>query len=154
MQLRDVDLRSVGHSSQKLWPKTFSEKMPCILHYNAKKIRGTISRQVSDRAQLPDVLKFIVDKESNTYKSGGVTSCILCHPHAQYLSCFIDCNHFSCFSCLSFFWFFWFFWFFLFFLVFFGFFWFFWFFRFFDFFLVFGFCRFFRFLCFLFVLFF
>ena len=27
MQLRNVDLRSVGHSSQKLWPKTFfSEK--------------------------------------------------------------------------------------------------------------------------------
>ena len=25
MQLRDVDLRSVGHSSQKLWPKTFWE---------------------------------------------------------------------------------------------------------------------------------
>ena len=42
MQLRDVDLRSVGHSSQKLWPKTFfGIKMPCILHYNAKKITNS-----------------------------------------------------------------------------------------------------------------
>ena len=52
MQLRDVDLRSVGHSSQKLWPKTFfSEKMPCILPYNAKKIRNMFSRLVRDLAQ-------------------------------------------------------------------------------------------------------
>ena len=81
IQLRDVDLRSVGPSVQKLWPKTFfAKKMPCILHCNAKKIRDTISRQVSGLAQLPDDLKFIVDKESNTYKSGGVTSSILCHP--------------------------------------------------------------------------
>ena len=32
----------------------------------AKKISNTISSQVSGRAQLPDVLKFMVDKESNT----------------------------------------------------------------------------------------
>ena len=42
--------------------------------------RDTISRQVSGLAQLRDDLKFIVDKECNTYKSGEVTSCILCHP--------------------------------------------------------------------------
>ena len=52
MQLRDFDLSSVGHSSQKLWPKTcFQKKMPCILHYNAKKIRDTISILVRDLAQ-------------------------------------------------------------------------------------------------------
>ena len=84
MELRDVDLRSVGSSVQKLWPTIFfAKKMPCILHCNAKKIRDTISRQVSGLAQLADDLKFIVDKESNTYKSGGVTSSILCHPTAQ-----------------------------------------------------------------------
>ena len=67
MQLRDVDLRSVGPSVQKLWPTTFfAKKMPCILHGTAKKIRVTISRQVSGLAQLPDDLKFIVDQESNT----------------------------------------------------------------------------------------
>ena len=80
MELRDVDLRSVGPSVQKLWPTTFfAKKMPCILHCNAKKIRDTISSQVSGLAQLPDDLKFRVDQESNTYKSGGVTSCILRH---------------------------------------------------------------------------
>ena len=47
--------------------------MPCILHGAEKKIRDTISRQVSGLAQLPDDLKFIVDQESNTYKSGGGT---------------------------------------------------------------------------------
>ena len=74
MELRDVDLRSVGPSVQKLWPTTFfAKKMPCILHGAAKKIRNTISRQVSGLAQLPDDLKFIVDQESNTYKSGGET---------------------------------------------------------------------------------
>ena len=40
--------------------------MPYILHGAAKKIRNTISRQVSGLAQLPDDLKFIVDQESNT----------------------------------------------------------------------------------------
>ena len=67
MQLRNVDLRSVGPSVQKLWPTIFfARKMPCIVHGTAKKIRNTISRQVSGLAQLPDVLKFIVDQESNT----------------------------------------------------------------------------------------
>ena len=42
MQLRDVDLRSVGPFVQKLWPTTFSaKKMPSILHYNAKKITNS-----------------------------------------------------------------------------------------------------------------
>ena len=45
--------------------------MPCILHGAAKKIRNTISSQVSGRAQLPGVIIYIVDQESNTYKSGG-----------------------------------------------------------------------------------
>merc|ERR1712208_119955 len=77
MELRDVDLRSVGPSVQKLWPRTFfAKKMPCILHGAAKEIRYTISSQVSGLAQLPDDLKFRVDQESNTYKSGGVTWCI------------------------------------------------------------------------------
>ena len=52
IQLRDVDLRSVRPSVKKLWPTTFfAWKMPCILHYNAKKIRNTISRQVRDLVQ-------------------------------------------------------------------------------------------------------
>ena len=55
----------------------FAKKMPCILHGAAKKIRNTISRQVSGLAQLPDDLKFRVDQESNTYKSGGETWSIL-----------------------------------------------------------------------------
>ena len=46
MQLKDFDLRSEGHSIQKLWPKTFSQKMPCILPYKAGNMRSTISRQV------------------------------------------------------------------------------------------------------------
>ena len=54
--------------------------MACILHYNAKKISNTISRQVSDRSQLPDFLKYNVDKESNPLKSGGHTSAIFSHP--------------------------------------------------------------------------
>ena len=46
MELRDVDLRSVGPSVQKLWPTTFfARKMPCILHCNEKKIRISTSRQ-------------------------------------------------------------------------------------------------------------
>ena len=84
MELRDVDLRSVGPSVQKLWPKTFfAKKMPCISHYNAKKIRDTISSQVSGRAQLPGVIIYIVDQKSNTAKSGGHTSSIFCHPTGQ-----------------------------------------------------------------------
>ena len=56
MQLRNVNLRSVGPSVQKLWPTTFfAKKMPCILHGVAKKISNTISSQVSGRAQLPGV---------------------------------------------------------------------------------------------------
>ena len=74
MQLRNVNLRFVGPSVQKLWPTTFfAKKMPCILQGAAKKIRDTISSQVSGLAQLPDDLKFRVDQESNTYKSGGET---------------------------------------------------------------------------------
>ena len=67
---------------KKIWssgvsPKKASKKMPCILHGTDKKIRYTISSQVSGRAQLPGVIIYIVDQESNTYKSGGVTWCIL-----------------------------------------------------------------------------
>ena len=52
MQLRDVDLRSIGHSIQKLWPKTFFlQKMPCILPYKAENINSTISGQVRDLTQ-------------------------------------------------------------------------------------------------------
>ena len=63
MQLRDVDLRSIGHSSQKLWPKTFFGKkclVFCLINYKAKykaynimlkKIRNTISRLVRDLVQ-------------------------------------------------------------------------------------------------------
>ena len=39
MRLRNVDLRSVGPSVQKLWPTTFfARKIPCILHCNEKKL--------------------------------------------------------------------------------------------------------------------
>ena len=96
MQLRNVNLRSVGPSVQKLWPTTFfAKKMPCILHGAAKKIRYTISSQVSGRAQLPGVIIYIVDQESNTYKSGGVTWCILSQstdhasPSVQRCACLI-----------------------------------------------------------------
>ena len=49
MQLRDVDLRSIGHSIEKLWPKKFSKKIFCILPYKTKNIRSTISWQVRDK---------------------------------------------------------------------------------------------------------
>ena len=79
-----VNLRSVGPSGQKLWPTTFfAKKMPCILHCNAKKIRDTISSQVSGRAQLPGVIIYIVDQESNTAKSGGHTCALWSHPTQQ-----------------------------------------------------------------------
>ena len=55
--------------------------MPCILHGAAIKIRDTISSQVSGRAQLPGVIIYIVDQESNTAKSGGHTSTIWAHPN-------------------------------------------------------------------------
>ena len=81
MELRDVNLRSVGPSVQKLWPTTFfAKKMPCILHGAAIKIRDTISSQVSGRAQLPGVIIYIVDQKSNPPISGGHTSIILSHP--------------------------------------------------------------------------
>ena len=52
MQLRNVDLRSVGPSVQKLWPTTlFARKMSCILRCNAKKIRSMFSRLVRDLVQ-------------------------------------------------------------------------------------------------------
>ena len=45
MQLRNVDLRSIGPSVQKLWPTTFfARKIPCILHCNEKKIWTSFSR--------------------------------------------------------------------------------------------------------------
>ena len=59
----------------------FAKKMPCILHCNAKKIRDTISSQVSGRAQLPGVIIYIVDQESNTAMSGGHTPTICSHPN-------------------------------------------------------------------------
>ena len=49
MQLRDVDLRSVGHSSKKLWPKTFFGKK--FLVFCLIKIGGMFSRLVRDLAQ-------------------------------------------------------------------------------------------------------
>ena len=52
-------------------------------HRFAVLIRNTISSQVSGRAQLPDVLKYNVDKEFNPRKSGGLTSRILTHPNAN-----------------------------------------------------------------------
>ena len=85
MQLRNVNLRSVGPSVQKLWPTTFfAKKMPCILHCNAKKIRDTISSQVSGRAQLPGVIIYIVDHFGNYFISGGHTSSIWTHPTICY----------------------------------------------------------------------
>ena len=81
MQHRDVVLRSVGPSVQKLWPTTFfAKKMPCILHCNAKKISNTISSQVSGRAQLPGVIIYIVDHFGNPPISGGHTCIIFSHP--------------------------------------------------------------------------
>ena len=81
MQLRNVNLRSVGPSVQKLWPTTFfAKKMPCILHGVAKKISNIISSQVSGRAQLPGVIIYIVDHFGNYFISGGHTCTICTHP--------------------------------------------------------------------------
>ena len=57
--------------------------MPCILHCNAKKIRDTISSQVSGRAQLPGVIIYIVDHFGNYFISGGHTCTIWAHPTVQ-----------------------------------------------------------------------
>ena len=87
MELRDVDLRSVGPSVQKLWPTTFfAKKMPCILHGAEKKISNVISSQVSGRAQLPGVIIYTVDHFGNYFISGGHTCTICCHPSAQGLN--------------------------------------------------------------------
>ena len=84
MQLRDVDLRSVGPSVQKLWPTTFfAKKMPCILHGAEKKISNVISSQVSGRAQLPGVFIYLVDHFSKYFISGGDTCTICSHPNIQ-----------------------------------------------------------------------
>ena len=85
MQLRNVDLRSIGPSVQKLWPTTFfAKKMPCILHGAEKKISNVFSSQVSGRAQLPGVIIYIVDHFGNYFISGGDTSIILSHPSKHY----------------------------------------------------------------------
>ena len=84
MQLRNVNLRSVGPSVQKLWPTTFfAKKMPCILHGAEKKIRDVFSSQVSGRAQLPGVFIYWVDHFGNYPISGGHTCIIWAHPNAQ-----------------------------------------------------------------------
>ena len=44
-------------------------------------LSNTISKQVSDWAQLPDVLKFNIDKESDKAHPWGPTSIILHHPN-------------------------------------------------------------------------
>ena len=59
--------------------KNFYQKMPFIYLITPKTIRNTISRQVSDRAQLPDVLKN-ADKESNRAHPWGPTSTGWTHP--------------------------------------------------------------------------
>ena len=60
MQLRSVDLRSVGPSSQKLWPKQiFAFIFPCILHCEPKKISNTISRHFSDPTQKAKLSKMV-----------------------------------------------------------------------------------------------
>ena len=85
MQLRNVNLRSVGPSVQKLWPTTFfAKKMPCILHGAEKKISNIISSQVSGRAQLPGVFIYPVDHFGNYFISGGHTSSILSHPNSHW----------------------------------------------------------------------
>ena len=84
MQLRNVNLRSVGPSVQKLWPTTFfAKKMPCILHGAEKKIRDVFSSQVSGRAQLPGVFIYWVDHFGNYPISGGHTCIIWAHPSEQ-----------------------------------------------------------------------
>merc|ERR1712208_35135 len=102
MQLRNVNLRSVGPSVQKLWPTTFfAKKMPCILHGAEKKISNVFSSQVSGRAQLPGVIIYIVDHFGNYFISGGHPCTICCHPkghairwesgqHSQFLRCLKD----------------------------------------------------------------
>ena len=52
-------------------------------HRFAMLIRNTISSQVSDRAQLPGVIIYIVDHFGNYSISGGHTCTILCHPTVQ-----------------------------------------------------------------------
>ena len=64
MQLKNVGFSSVGRSIQKLQQTNLTNKIPSILPCKAENIRSTTSRQVSDLAQLADVLKFNVEKES------------------------------------------------------------------------------------------
>ena len=60
MQLRSVDLRSVGPSSQKLWPKfIFTFIVPFILHCEPKKIRTPFSRHFSDPTQKAKLSKMV-----------------------------------------------------------------------------------------------
>ena len=72
--LRGVDLRSVGHSSQKLSPKKVLQSCsPCILPCIAKKISMTISGQVSDLAQISNCPKLPKYHESKRFQSWGAT---------------------------------------------------------------------------------
>ena len=58
MQVRGIGLRSVGPSSQKLWPKQmFAFLFPCILYWEPKKIRTPFSRQVRDLTQMAKLAK-------------------------------------------------------------------------------------------------
>ena len=60
MQPRDVDLRSVGHSGQKLWPKLICASIfPCILHCEPKKISNIVSGPFSDLAQKAKLSKMV-----------------------------------------------------------------------------------------------
>ena len=53
--------------------------MSCIYLITPKKISNTIYRQVSDRAQLPDVLKFNVDEESKRANYVPIVTVIYLH---------------------------------------------------------------------------
>ena len=59
--------------------------MPCILHYNAKKIRDTISRLVRDLAQKAKSSEILRrSRIQHLQKSGGETCTNVFHPNGHH----------------------------------------------------------------------
>ena len=61
----------------------FSEKMPCIFHYNAKKIRDTISRLVRDLAQKAKYAHMGIWTYGDTQKEYGQVG----YPRKEHQKC-------------------------------------------------------------------
>ena len=84
MQLRGVALRSVGHSSQKLLPKIVLQYFSLVFYLvQLKKIRSTISGQVSYLAQMPNGPKFQKYHKSKGLQPWGATCSKTTHSSGQ-----------------------------------------------------------------------